>query len=55
MAVMASTVVRTILANHPPTSVMKTAVPRPSGSEIAMAMPTEISDPMMALEIPPFV
>ena len=33
-AVIASTTVRTIRANLPPTSVMKTAVPMPSGSVI---------------------
>ena len=42
-AVIASTTVRTMRANRPPTSVMKTAVPMPSGSVIAIAMPSSIS------------
>ena len=52
-AVIASTTVRTTLANRPPTSVMKIAVPMPSGSVIATAMPTWISEPTMACSTPP--
>src|SRR6478752_1330045 len=52
-AVIASTTVRTTLAKRPGTSVMKIAVPMPSGRVIATAMPTWISDPTTACSTPP--
>ena len=54
-AVIASTTVRTNRANLPPTSVMNTAVPMPSGSVIATAMPSWMSVPTIACRMPPLV
>ena len=52
-AVMASMTVRTMLAKRPPTSERYTAVARPSGSEMAMAMAISIRVPTIAWRIPP--
>src|SRR5437588_3756505 len=54
-AVIASTTVRTVVASLPPTSVMYTAVARPSGRAIATAIPTSIAEPATACTMPPWV
>ena len=43
------------LRARPPTSVMYTAVPIPSGTEMTTAIPTSITVPTMAWRIPPWV
>ena len=53
-AVIASTTVRTIFANRPPTSVMNTAVPMPSGSVMTSAIPSWMQEPRIAWSTPPW-